>query len=120
MYPDSWFIGKVKAPQRRNFLLHLLSYEVQKCQLERNPKLIQPTETEAISRILQQGLADCNQNPLVPKAFQHPVESKALNEAIAAIAALARAPLEETLHCQQEQIRHLQEAVQRLEQRVMF
>ena len=82
--------------------------------------MIQPTEPEAISRILQQGLADWNPNPLVPKAFQHPVESKALNAAIAAIAALARAPLEETLRCQQEQIRHLQETVQRLEQRLIF
>lgn len=73
-------------------------------------------ETEAISRTLQQGLADWNPNPLVPKAFQQPVQSEALNAAIAAIASLARAPLEEALRCQQEQIERLQEMVQRLEQ----
>ena len=76
-------------------------------------------ETETISRTLQQGLADWNPNPLVPKAFQQPVESEALNAAIAAIAALARAPLEEALHRQQEQIQCLQEMVQSLEQRLM-
>lgn len=75
-------------------------------------------ETETISRILQQGLADWNPNPLVPKAFQQPVQSEALNAAIAAIAALARAPLEEALRQQQEQIQHLQETVQRLEQKL--
>ena len=72
-------------------------------------------ETETISRKLQQGLADWNPNPLVPKAFQQPVQSEALNDAITSIAALARAPLEEALRCQQEQIMHLQALVQRLE-----
>ncbi|MGI4789589.1 MAG: hypothetical protein ACRYFS_12150 [Janthinobacterium lividum] len=76
------------------------------------------TETETISRKLQQGLADWNPNPLVPKAFQHPVQSEALNEVIDAIIALARAPLEEAICCQQEQIRHLEERVHRLEQSV--
>ena len=78
--------------------------------------MIQCTETETISRRLQQGMADWNPNPLVPKAFQQPVQSQALNEAIAGIAALARAPLEETIRRQQEQIQHLQEVVARLEQ----
>ncbi len=76
-------------------------------------------ETEPISRTLQQGLADWNPNPLVPKAFQRPVQSEALNAAIAAIATLARAPLEEALRRQQEQIQYLQETVQRLEQRLL-
>ena len=75
-------------------------------------------KTETISRKLQQGMADWNANPLVPKAFQPPVQSEALNEAIIGIAALARAPLEETIRCQQEQIQHLQTLVQRLEQAV--
>ena len=78
--------------------------------------MIQPIETEFISRTLQQGLADWNPNPLVPKAFQQPVQSEALNAAIAAIAALARAPLEEAIRCQQEQILHLQAQLLRLEQ----
>ncbi len=72
-------------------------------------------ETETISRKLQQGLADWNPNPLVPKAFQQPVQSAALNAAIAEIALLARAPLEEALRCQQEQIIQLQILVGRLE-----
>ncbi|MGI4788940.1 MAG: hypothetical protein ACRYFS_08820 [Janthinobacterium lividum] len=72
-------------------------------------------ETETISRKFQQGMADWNPNPLVPKAFQQPVQSEALNEAIADIAALARAPLEEAIRHQQEQIEHLQALVQRLE-----
>jgi|GEM_PF-2463510 len=72
-------------------------------------------ETETISRTLQRGLADWNPNPLVPKAFQQPVQSEALNAAIAAIATLARAPLEEALRCQQEQIIHLQAQLSRLE-----
>ncbi len=76
-------------------------------------------ETELISQTLQQGLADWNPNPLVPKAFQQPVQSEALNAAIAAIAALARAPLEEALNRQQEQIQRLQEIVQRLEQKLL-
>ena len=76
-------------------------------------------ETETISRTLQQGLADWNPSPLVPKAFQRPVQSEALNAAIAAIATLARAPLEEALCRQQEQIQCLQEIVQRLEQRLL-
>jgi len=80
--------------------------------------VIQPIETEAISRKLQQGLADWNPNPLVPKAFQMPVQSEALNAAIAAIAALARAPLEEALRCQQERILHLEMLVQRLERAI--
>ena len=50
--------------------------------------MIPPIETEAISRQLQQGLADWNPNPLVPRAFQQPVQSEALNAAIAGIAAL--------------------------------
>jgi len=77
--------------------------------------MIQTVDTETISRTLQQGLADWNPNPLVPKAFQMPVQSEALNAAIAAIAALARAPLEEAIRSQQEQILHLQKQVQRLE-----
>ena len=77
------------------------------------------SETETISRTLQQGLADWNPNPLVPRAFQQPVQSEALNTAIAAIAALARAPLEEALSRQQAQIQRLQEMVQRLEQRLL-
>lgn len=76
-------------------------------------------ETETISRTLQQGLADWNPNPLVPKAFQQPVQSEALNAAIAAIADLARAPLEDALSRQQAQIQRLQEIVQRLEQRLL-
>ena len=75
-------------------------------------------ETETISRKLQQGMADWNPNPLVPKAFQQPVQSEALNDAIVGIAALARAPLEETIRCQQEQILRLQTLVQRLEQAI--
>lgn len=78
--------------------------------------MIPPIETEAISRQLQQGLADWNPNPLVPKAFQQPVQSEALNAAIVGIAALARAPLEEAIRRQQDQIAHLQALVQRLEQ----
>ena len=77
--------------------------------------MIQSIDTEAISRQLQQGLADWNSNPLVPRAFQQPVQSEALNAAIIGIAALARAPLEEAMRCQQEQIMHLQALVQRLE-----
>lgn len=73
-------------------------------------------ETETISRTLQRGLADWNPNPLVPKAFQQPVQSEALNAAIAAIATFARAPLEEALRSQQEQIIHLQAQLSRLEQ----
>ena len=80
--------------------------------------MIQRSETETISRKLQQGLADWNPNPLVPKAFQQPVQSEALNDAIAAIAALARAPLEEALHRQQEQITLLQAKIERLEQAI--
>lgn len=76
-------------------------------------------ETETISRTLQQGLADWNPSPMIPKAFQRPVQSEALNAAITAIAALARAPLEEALCRQQEQILRLQETVQRLEQRLL-
>lgn len=72
-------------------------------------------ETETISRTLQRGLADWNPNPLVPKAFQPPVQSEALNAAIAAIVTLARAPLEEALRQQQEQIIHLQAQLSRLE-----
>ena len=73
-------------------------------------------ETETISRTLQQGLADWNPSPLVPKAFQRPVQSEALNAAIAAIAMLARAPLEEVLRCQQEQIMQMEAQIRRLEQ----
>ncbi len=73
-------------------------------------------ETETISRTLQQGLADWNPNPLVPRAFQQPVQSEALNAAIAAIAALARAPLEEALRCQQQQIEGLEATVKHLQQ----
>ncbi len=80
--------------------------------------MIQTVDTEAISRILQQGLADWNPNPLVPKAFQTPVQSEALNAAIAAIAAMARAPLEEAIRSQQEQIQQLQKQIQRLEMAV--
>ena len=77
--------------------------------------MIQTVDAEAISKTLQQGLADWNPNPLVPKAFQTPVQSEALNAAIAAIATLARAPLEEAIRSQQEQIQHLQKQIQRLE-----
>ncbi len=77
--------------------------------------MIQTVDTETISRTLQQGLADWNPNPLVPKAFQMPVQSEALNAAIAAIATLARAPLEEAIRSQQEQIQQLQKQIQRLE-----
>lgn len=77
--------------------------------------MIPTVDTETISRTLQRGLADWNPNPLVPKAFQIPVQSEALNAAIAAIAALARAPLEEAIRSQQEQILHLQKQIQRLE-----
>lgn len=73
-------------------------------------------EAESISLKLQQGLIDWNPNPLIPKSFQKPVQSAALSEAITEIAALARAPLEETIRCQQEQIEHLLALVQRLEQ----
>lgn len=73
-------------------------------------------ETETISRRLQEGLADWNPNPLVPKAFQQPVQSEALNDAIARIAALARAPLEEVIRGQQEEIHLLQKQMLRLEQ----
>ena len=73
-------------------------------------------ETETISRTLQRGLADWNPNPLVPKAFQQPVQSESLNLAIAAIATLARAPLEEAIREQQEQIARLQAQLLRLEQ----
>ena len=79
---------------------------------------MQTIDAETISRTLQQGLADWNPNPLVPKAFQCPVQSEALNAAITAIAALARAPLEEALRCQQEQIRGLEKQIQRLEKAV--
>ncbi len=71
---------------------------------------------EAISCTLQQGLADWNPNPLVPKAFQYPVESAALTQAITDIAVLARSPLEEMIHVQQEQIQQLQKQIERLEQ----
>ena len=77
--------------------------------------MIPTIETETISRTLQQGLADWNPNPLVPKAFQTPVQSESLNAAISAIATLARAPLEEAIRCQQEQILLLQKQLQRLE-----
>lgn len=73
-------------------------------------------DTETISRTLQQGLADWNPNPLVPKAFQRPVQSEALTAAIAAIATLARAPLEEALRRQQEQIVQMEAQLRRLEQ----
>ena len=75
-------------------------------------------ETEAISLKLQQGLADWNPSPLVPKAFQKPVQSAALNDAIAGIAALARGPMEETIRRQQDQIQRLEALVLRLEQRL--
>lgn len=76
------------------------------------------TETELISQKLQQGMTDWNPSPLVPKAFQSTVQSAALNDAIERIAALARAPLEEALRRQQEQIETLQAMVQKLEQTV--
>ena len=80
--------------------------------------MTQTVDTETISRTLQRGLADWNPNPLVPKAFQTPVRSEALNAAITAIAALARAPLEEALRAQQEQIQQLELMVQRLERAI--
>ena len=80
--------------------------------------MTQTVDAETISRTLQQGLTDWNPNPLVPKAFQTPVQSEALNTAIAAIAVLARAPLEEALRCQQEQIQRLELLVQHLEQAI--
>ncbi len=73
------------------------------------------TETDLISRKLQQGMIDWNPSPLVPKSFQTPIQSEALNEAIAEIAALARAPLEEALRHQQEQITALRATVLQLE-----
>ena len=80
--------------------------------------MIQTVDTETISRTLQQGLADWNPNPLVPRAFQTPVQSDALNAAIAAIAMLARAPLEEAIRRQQEQIQQLDMLVKRLERAI--
>ena len=80
---------------------------------------MQTAETETISRTLQQGLIDWNPNPLVPKAYQVPVQSEALNAAIMAIATLARAPLEEAIRRQQEQISHLQKQMQCLEQALL-
>ena len=77
------------------------------------------TEIELISQKLQQGMTDWNPSPLVPKAFQSTVQSPALNAAIERIAALARAPLEEVLARQQEQIEALQAMVQKLEQSVL-
>jgi len=77
--------------------------------------MAQFTETDLISHKLQQGMTDWNPSPLVPKAFQSTVQSAALNDAIERIAALARAPLEEALRCQQEQIEALQAMVQKLE-----
>ncbi len=77
------------------------------------------TEIELISQRLQQGMTDWNPSPLVPKAFQSTVQSAALNDAIERIAALARAPLEEALARQQEQIEALQATVQKLEQTVL-
>lgn len=77
--------------------------------------MLHHSETEIISQKLQQGMADWNPSPLVPKAFQKPVQSAALNQAIDDIAALARKPLEDALRCQQERIAHLEALVQRLE-----
>lgn len=76
------------------------------------------TETELISQKLQQGMTDWNPSPLVPKAFQSTVQSASLNDAIERIAALARAPLEEALRRQQEQIETLQAIVQKLERTI--
>ncbi len=76
------------------------------------------TEIEMISHKLQQGMIDWNPSPLVPKSFQSPVASEALNDAIERIAALARAPLEEAIQRQQEQIEALQAMVQKLEMTV--
>ena len=72
-------------------------------------------EIEAISKQIQQGVWECTRNPLVPKAFQIPVDSVALTAAIESIALLVRAPLEEKLEAQQEQINRLEETVQRLQ-----
>ena len=72
-------------------------------------------EIEAISRQIQQGVWECTSNPLVPKAFQTPVDSGSLATAIESIALLVRAPLEEKLEAQQEQISRLQETVERLQ-----
>ena len=80
-----------------------------------NTEAVPKAAIEAISCTLQQGLADWNCNPLVPKAFQYPVESAALIQAITDIAALARSPLEEMIRAQQEQIHQLQESIKRLE-----
>ena len=71
-------------------------------------------ELEAISRQIQQGVWDCTSNPLVPKAFQFPVDSGSLVAAIESITRMARAPLEEKLEAQQEQISRLQETIQLL------
>jgi len=71
-------------------------------------------DIEAISRQIQQGVWDCTSNPLVPKAFQMPVESHSLVTAIESIAQLVRAPLEEKLQAQQEQISRLQETLQKI------
>lgn len=81
--------------------------------IECEPKMHQ--EIKAISRKIQQGVWECTSNPLVPKAFQMPVDSDALVAAIESIALMARAPLEEKLQAQQEQICRLQETVQQLQ-----
>jgi len=47
-------------------------------------------DIEAISRQIQQGVWDCTSNPLVPKAFQMPVESHSLVTAIESIAQVFR------------------------------
>ena len=70
---------------------------------------------EAISSRLQQGFSDCTINPLVPKAFQVPVRSQALTEAIQALTLLAQAPLERRLQAQQDEIAALHETVARLQ-----
>lgn len=71
-------------------------------------------DIEVISRQIQQGVWDCISNPLVPKAFQMPVESHSLVAAIESIAQLVRAPLEEKLQAQQEQISRLQETLRQI------
>ena len=104
------------------------------------------SDIQEVSRKLQRGITDCGFNPFVPKAFQLPIQSEALQAAIIAIGEFGRAPLEEVLQhqqqqigsqqeqidgqygliegqqalieCQQEQIQHLQTLVQQLEQAI--
>jgi response regulator of citrate/malate metabolism len=70
---------------------------------------------ETICSKLQQGISDCTINPLVPKAFQIPIQSQALTEAIDALMTLARTPLEEKIQAQQEEIDQMHKAITHLQ-----